>query len=214
MVTAFLCLTVLAGNAPRLDGRYVTEGVAKAIHDDTFGELEISSGASFGPKKVQLDLGLESEQRPWTWKAGVLTVGEHEVRWVVGADGVVESDLFGASERLVFLEKVTTASLRARLVANQRARFVAQASGTWRGSGHVLVATKRALTWNGKPVKPLACAVSCGETTVCLDVGKRLLAPRGGKVVEVRIEGLCVGTRTGVEVVDGGVVLERSPREQ
>jgi hypothetical protein len=59
-------------------------------------------------------------------------------------------------------------------------------------------------------VKPLACAVSCGdETTVCLDVGQRLLAPRGGKLVEVRIEGLCVGTRTGVEVVDGGVVLEQ-----
>lgn len=212
MVTALLCLTVLAGSGPRLDGRYVTEGVAKAIREETFGELEISSGASFGRKKVQLDLGLEAEQRPWTWKAGVLTVGEREVSWVVGADGVVESDLLGASERLVFLEKVTTASLRARLAANLRSRFVAQASGTWRGAGNVLVATKQALTWNGKPLRPLACAVSCGdEPTVCLDVGKRLLAPRGGKVVEVRVEGLCVGTRTGVEVVDGGVVLERAP---
>lgn len=214
MVTTLCCIAVFLGAAPRQDGRYVSEPVAKAIRDGTFGELDISSGATFGPKEVELGFGLEEELRLWAWSSGRLLVGEKEVHWKVGVDGVVETDLMDRVERLVFLKGVTKDTLRARLAANRRAHFLEKWSGTWRGGADSLVVTPKTLAWNGKAAKVTSCAVSCQEQNVCVSVGERLLAPVEGRLVEVRIEGLCVGWKTGVERVDGGVALERASEER
>ncbi|MEW5741175.1 MAG: hypothetical protein AB1938_19790 [Myxococcota bacterium] len=211
-----IVVLVLLSQAPKLDGRYVPEEVAKAIAADTFSSLDTSTGVSFGKTSVQLGWGMETEERPWQWtKAGLLVRGQ-PVTWKVLRDGSVETDLRGELERLVFLPGVTQASLERRLQARHQAAFLRGREGEWRAPGHTLLLGK-SVTLDGRAstLRAYPCALSCEVDTLCAEVkhpkASRSFAATDGGLVEISLEGLCGELKTGVELVDGGLRLQRAP---